>query len=730
MPVRKYATTASWGALVIVTIVSQSIHADSSTPVPSDFPEFIVPGHDAEMATLRALYWLHYQPAGPLATMWDEWIPSPTLWPALESGNAMNTIRERWRNGFATRIMEPDGYGATHQHPSIAHQHGWPFPFWAQGGPGAWGWHFSLQGVPEGWHGTKEKTQEGWQITNARDDGIANHAWNLQLSGPRTTLQTPPLKIDAAQAPFMQLRWRATGLVDARPYLEWTTDDAPSFTPDRRVSFDPIDSPNVICTMIPAYNHPRWKGIITAIRIGFGNRRPGAAVGIQALFTQYDTRHTINNTSFVNGCARYFAWTRDVDFLRGQIHRIRTAALWSIDTCKGRESNSIIPPFPGRDGRSGLELQPDGTKTMHYGRGIGSNYWDLLPGGHYDGYATVQYYEMLRRLAELETQIAAHPEWCIPGRAVMPPARIEQHAAQVQAANGRFWNPVTKRFTFGVDIDGDLHDFGYTFVNLEAIACGYATPDQARDIMDWITGKRSVDGDTAQGNDIYHWRFAPRATTKRNVSFYFWAWNVAETIPWGYQVQDGGAVLGFSYHDLMSRLMVLGPDDVWNRLRQIVVWFDEVQKAGGYREYYKDPKRGTLQGGGPPGGLGMDREFFESILVPQIVIDGFLGLEPTADGMRLNPRLPKDWPELTVTRIHLHGLVLSVTARPGEIVIRKQAPSSEPIRIELPRGNWKMRYVDTTGRPTRSGEVRKTRDSTIAEVKWAGGDAFSLTSDK
>ncbi len=38
-----------------------------------------------------------------------------------------------------------------------------------------------------------------------------------------------------------------------------------------------------------------------------------------------------------------------------------------------------------------------------------------------------------------------------------------------------------------------------------------------------------------------------------------------EKIPWGYQVQDGGAVLGFSYHDLMSRLIVDGADDAWLR---------------------------------------------------------------------------------------------------------------------------------------------------------------------
>jgi hypothetical protein len=289
------------------------------------------------------------------------------------------------------------------------------------------------------------------------------------------------------------------------------------------------------------------------------------------------------------------------------------------------------------------------------------------------------------------------------------------------------WNAANKRFTMGTDIDGKFNDFGFTFVNLEAIAYDFATADQAREIMDWITGKRKVEGDTAQGDDIYHWRFGPRATTRRNTSFYYWAWSAPESIPWGNQIQDGGGVLGFSYHDLMSRLKVLGPDDAWNRLKQITAWFDEVQKAGGYREYYKDGKRGTLQGSGTAGGLGFDLEFFESILVPQIVIDGFLGLEPTADGMRINPQLPKDWPELTVTRIRLHGLVLRITAKPGEIVVVKQTPSPEPLKIELPRGNWKMRYLDADGRPGRSGDIRKTPTGPVAQVDWPNAAGVVLT---
>jgi hypothetical protein len=155
-------------------------------------------------------------------------------------------------------------------------------------------------------------------------------------------------------------------------------------------------------------------------------------------------------------------------------------------------------------------------------------------------------------------------------------------------------------------------------------------------------------------------------------------------------------VLGFSYHDLMARLQVEGADETWQRLREIITWFDETQAAGGYREYYKDPKRGTMQGGNVAGGLGLDKEFFESILVPQVMIYGFLGLRPTAEGLSLNPRLPKAWPELTVTRIHLHDHVLSVTARDKLIRIESSNSSTEALGLTFPAG-WSFTNASPRG---------------------------------
>jgi hypothetical protein len=340
----------------------------------------------------------------------------------------------------------------------------------------------------------------------------------------------------------------------------------------------------------------------------------------------------------------------------------------------------------GHDGRSGLEIRPDGKKIVHHGRGIGNNYWDLLPMGYKDCYATIQYYDTLRVMTALEREITAHPEWNIPnGPLREDPERLLQHATEVKSrAGGMFWNDATGRFVCSIDVDGKAYDFGFTFLNLEAIYYGFATDKQAQVIMKWMRGERTVEGDTSHGKDIYHWRFAPRATTKRNVEYYFWGWHAPESIPFGGQVQDGGAVLGFSYHDLMSRLKIRGPDDACGRLKEICRWFAEVQAAGGYREYYKDGKRGTLQGGGTPGGLGLDKEFFESILVPQVMINGFLGFKPQGDGFEIAPRLPTDWPSLKITRIHFHEFTFDITATRKSIAVDGTGPNGAPLQLHLP----------------------------------------------
>jgi len=740
-------------------LVANAGAAEAARPqiiIPPDFPTFIVPGYDREMAELRELLWTHYERGGPLATLWDEWESGPTLWPAVATDNRMNTIRDRWRAALLARRIDDEGYVATHQHGSIAHQDGWPFPFWAQGRHG-WGWHFSLQGVPEGWHGTQKRDQSGWTVEGARDLGVDDAAWNLDLTAPNAAVTTPEvLDVHPDEAPFIQIRWRADTLGNAQPYVQWATRDHPGFARDRMMYFDPPrgsttpqlalkhapDSaqdlqpaapPAFTYTMIPVYRHPQWKGTITRLRVCFGNPAAGGKVALQAVFTNYDTRHTINNQNFIRGSINYFRWSGDISFLRENIQRMRLAMRYLMTELGGLKEKCIAVPWVGHEGRPGFTVKPDGTKEIRTGQGIGNNYWDLLPMGYRDAYATIQYYDALNQLADLEQDIADHPEWNIPAGPLRPaPQDLWRHAREVKAFAGKlFWNRETRRFTTGPDIDGKSYDYGFVFLNLEAVHYGFATAQQARDIVSWVGGKRIVEGDTSQGADIYHWRFGPRSTTRRNVDYYLWSWSAPEKIPWGGQVQDGGAVLGFSYHDLMSRVKVLGADDCWRRLREIIAWYRDVQEAGGPREYYQDGTRGTLQGGGTAGGLGIDMEFFESILVPQIITDGFLGLRPLVDGLALNPRLPRAWPSLAVTGIHWHDTVFDVEVTSDRVTLTSRGPGDAETRILLPKGEWTAQAYDAEGKAVGRPPATVEDDSTGFRVDWRAARkvAFARTSN-
>ncbi len=290
----------------------------------------------------------------------------------------------------------------------------------------------------------------------------------------------------------------------------------------------------------------------------------------------------------------------------------------------------------------------------------------------------------------MERAAERHPEWgvTVEDRRYTPDQLQALAETLRQSAGKTFWRTDAGRFAGWQDMNGAFYDYGFTFVNLEAVYYGFASPEQAESIFAWLDGKRTIRDDTSTGADIYRWRFGPRATTKRNTETYVWCWSKPENILFGDQVQDGGAVLGFSYFDLMARIKTNGPDDAWRRLREILAWFDEVQQEGGYRAYYAKPGRGILQGGGPPGGLGMDQEFMESVMVPQVMVYGFMGLKADPEGLTVHPRLPTGWSSLTISGVRIHDHVVDLTVYPhGRIQARSVRTGAAPLRIRSSEGS-------------------------------------------
>ena len=631
-----------------------------------DLPRFIVPGHEQAMKSLEELHALHAPQAFSNCTLWDGMLPHSTLWTGPGP-------RQRYAAALLARPIDTEGYVAMQQHRGLGHSDGWPFPTWQQSG--GTGFHFSKHDevfAIQTFNLEPLASTDGWEIDGATVAGIDPiRGLMLKATGDVVTITTPPFRCGTIVAPFARIEWAARGLpAESRPAVSWLLEGEAAWVPERRVEFPRLASEDgVRYANVPLYRQPAYAGILTRYRIVI-DHAAGAEIDLKSLITAIDTRHPITGSLFIRACSDFFNWTADLPFLRQTIGRMRKALHFTLNEFAVREQKHVWVRWVGHDGRSGLELLPEGGAKPRLGLGVGNNYWDLLPFGGHDAYATIYLHAALLRMADVERAIAAHPAWGIPADG--GPFSADELTALADAVRAefqrRFWSPATGRFVGWIDSEDQAYDYGFTIMNLEAIDAGLASPEQARGILDWLDGKREVEGDTSRGADIYHWRFGPRATTRRNVETYVWAWSRPESIPWGGQVQDGGAVLGFSYYDIMARLDVNGPDDAWRRLQEILAWFGEVQAEGGYRPYYAKPGRGTLQGGGPPGGLGLDQEFLESVLVPQVMLYGFLGFRPTPEGFEVNPRLPEAWPSLTITGIHVHDLVIDVTAERGGAV--------------------------------------------------------------
>ncbi len=661
-------------------------------------PHFSVPGREAEMQALNELHALHHPHAFTSCTLWDTWLPLATLWTGKEP-------RDKYRDVFLKRRIDEEGYVSMQQHRGLGHSEGWPFPTWQQAG-GA-GFHFSTHDEVYGlqYFGLKALTNtDGWEVSGAELCGIDPvRGLQLRATGGVIRISTPPFRCGTIVAPFVRLEWGGREQsVGALAKVEWLLEGEAAWDETRYVEVAaPQSTEGVHYANVPMHRHPSYAGILNRYRLTIDNVSAGATVDLKSLITAIDTRHPITNPHFIRGCCDYFDWTHDVVFLRENLVRMRRALRYAVTEFRVRENHCVTMPWVGHDGRSGIVIEEDGKKTIRIGLGVGGNYFDLLPFGGRDGAATIYLYDALRHFTALEQAVAGHSEWAARSEGVFAAEDLATLTETVrQDFQQRFWNAETGRFVGWIDVEGRAYDYGFTFLNQQAIHYGLASPEQTQNILAWLDGSREVASDTSRGADIYHWRFAPRLTTLRNVETYQWVWSAPETIAWGDQVQDGGAVLGFSYYDVMSRLKTRGPDDAWQRLGEILKWFREVQAEGGYRAYYAKHGRGTMQGGGPAGGLGMDQEFMESVLVPQVMLYGFLGLTPEPTGFALAPQLPKGWPSLTVSRVRLHDHEVEITAEAtGRVTLKTLVSGTGPVTIRI--GNTeRMLKPETPGTVT------------------------------
>lgn len=175
----------------------------------------------------------------------------------------------------------------------------------------------------------------------------------------------------------------------------------------------------------------------------------------------YDSRHFTSNAMYILAVWRYFSWTGDSAFLTTVLPRARKAMGFYLDSLGG-SSGVITIDSPDHNGRDG---------------GVPSNYWDITSHGHLDAYANAYFYGAIEAMAQLEDYV-----------------KEKKRAKQLRALrpvvqkryNELFWNDVDGRYVQSIDVDGVVHDYGATYVNLEAASFGLPSPAQAGRIFDWL----------------------------------------------------------------------------------------------------------------------------------------------------------------------------------------------------------------------------------------------------
>jgi hypothetical protein len=628
---------------------------------------------------------IHPHPVGASDMFNKEWEAMSLMW-FDSTDQAMPDNRQALMRRWLTQVPV-DRFGYTWsgfyrlQNPTSTKspfQQGWPFPDYHDSAGNSNGWEFN--GSLSEW--TLEdkylETQDGFM--------------KVPLKGKRVELVSPSRSLDGFHAPFLEIDYSITGPNGEKAAIDsikvyWKTLDEEEYSEDKSADLLRDRTLDLETDLprewihIPLYLNEKWKGQhILEMKIVFEHSSEmNLTADVNFIRLNYDSRHANNLNLLITGSAYYYMWTGEEAFLVENMPRLRKATQFYLTHLQGAEGLTDRSYFNGHDGIRGV------------GHGIGNGFWDIISWPPKDTYTNVYFYRAIDSMMKLE-QIAEQKQFEIERPSVLSPdmkstVPYEQNSETLAALkrkieeefrkdvkDGGFWDPDKGRFIMGFTADGKALDYGYIMINLEIVASGLASEEQAAAIMEWVDGRRIIEGEKSTGEDIYFFRFAPRVSTIKNDKQYKWKWNGASR-EFGDQVQDGGTTAFVAYYDLVSRVNVLGADNAFKRLKAMQAWFDDVRAAGGegqqfYREYYKNVPNVTMQGGGSSGGIGLDYEFVEASLLYSAIPLGFFGMEAEGtSGVAIRPNMPSGLDFWRIKNMYYHKNYFDVEMRPDELVL-------------------------------------------------------------
>ena len=720
-------------------------------------------------------------------TAWKEWEAMSLMW--FDSTETGALTRESIPNGYSkilsdlrgtpidrygyiwSTVDEEDTPDSNNSYTNF--DQGWPFPSFEHCGAVS-------HGFGNNFNTADTATQTAWEVENGAGRTASGNLLVSARTGA-TELKVSLVNIDGGYAffaPFMETELKYSGndekVLDDL-YIEWATADGETYsvsyseagTQEKDVNenghyyfnmseVEGWGRTNDICKTGGRDADKEITDVSLVFRTKSGADLDGVEIRVDFLRSDYDDRCLQNNAIFINTLAEYYRYTGNDEVLAELIGKARRAYQFYLTYCNG--TNGLIDQenFVGHDG---IPIS---------GHGISPGYFDILALPSTDFYFNVYFYKATKSMEYLERMAEAagiEAETVSVGTPDLKSSAEYQETAQTlsarlsliaEKATEEFWSEEKGRFIEGtIDWDATGHlnddsalselgnlvendeiDYGFLAFNLEAVACGMASDEQAKLIMDWCTGVRNVEGDTATSdaalvkNTIYYFECAPRISTKSNSNQYAYGGWASSQIDFGRQVQDGGSAMWVTYYDLVSRQRVYGADSAYERIYEIVDWYEDVTEE--YLEDYPDDDNPTqfyrsyytrsisLQGGGQSGGLGLDCEFLENAIVyaafPQIT----LGLNSTQyKTLDLAPSLPSSLLYYKMENLAFHGVKYDVTA--GNDFVRmsnvrdnavgslqgKHDGLNVCIRLPEPEGNYSV-LVDgsaTTDYTVQNGEI-------------------------
>lgn len=391
----------------------------------------------------------------------------------------------------------------------------------------------------------------------------------------------------------------------------------------------------------------------------------------------HHVRHNENNAKYILAVYRYYCWqggkaflnqqdkTKDISTQKGQtdisngmtvLEKTRKAMAYQLNTLQGKNGLAII-----------TDPKCDGTVN-----GMPSDYWDNFRFGYKSAYTNIYFYASLIAMAKLERSL---------GQQERAEALLELSRVLKVRFHEDFWDKKKGRFIGCIDIEKKKWDFGFTYLNLEAIAYGLATKKQSEDIFAWLDGKRIIASDKqkvdgrltgATGSEIYHLNWAPVSTTRAvesiKVDGKHWWWHLNNKINvsgpkanaiYGEHLENGGAIFYVSYYDILARLKTMDTDHAWTRVSAIL---DEFRQD----RLNRKPKNFK----GARWKWGIIKVFPESGLVPASMAITFMGLDASTESLIVDPKLPSALPWLEIKHVSYRGGIYKVKASKESITVK------------------------------------------------------------